>query len=93
MLLPLATCAVYNDATWALYMKITLLSLVLFALPCLAQEPPTPAFDVAWVKISGDESLRYNGPRFQAAHGSPTTHGFALRACLVLAYQMVPAQI
>jgi uncharacterized protein (TIGR03435 family) len=26
-------------------------------------------------------------------HGSLTTHGFALRAGLVLAYQMVPAQI
>jgi uncharacterized protein (TIGR03435 family) len=78
---------------WVLYMKVTLLSLVLFALSCLAQEPPTPAFDVASVKISGDDSLRYNGPRFQVAHGSLTTHGFALRACLVLAYQVVPAQI
>jgi len=74
-------------------MKVVLPSLVLFALPCLAQEPPTPAFDVASVKISGDESLRSEGPRFQVAHGSLTTHGFALRACLVLAYQMVPAQI
>jgi uncharacterized protein (TIGR03435 family) len=76
-----------------MYMKIVLLLLVSFALPCLAQEPPTPAFDVASVKISGDDSLRYNGPRFQVAHGSLTTHGFALRACLVLAYQMVPSQI
>ena len=75
------------------YMKILSLSLVFFALPCLAQEPPTPTFDVASVKISGDDSLRYDGPRFQVAHGSLTTHGFSLRACLVLAYQLVPAQI
>ena len=81
------------DAAWVLYMRIMLMSLVLFASPCLAQEPPTPAFDVASVKISGDDSLRYNGPRFQVTHGSLTTHGFALRGCLVLAYQMVPAQI
>jgi len=74
-------------------MKIMLLSLVLFALPLLAQEPPTPTFDVASVKISGDDSLRYNGPRFQVAHGTLTTHGFALRACLMLAYQMMPSQI
>src|SRR5215469_12576845 len=74
-------------------MKIMLLSLVLFALPFLAQEPPTPTFDVASVKISGDDSLRYNGPRFQVAHGTLTTHGFALRAGLMLAYQMMPAQI
>ena len=38
-------------------------------------------------------SLRYDGPRFQVAHGSLTTHGFSLCACLVLAYQLVPAQI
>jgi uncharacterized protein (TIGR03435 family) len=74
-------------------MKTVLLPLVLFALPCLAQEPPTPAFDVASVKISGDDSLHYNGPRFQVAHGTLTTHGFALRACLMLAYQMAPSQI
>jgi len=74
-------------------MKIMLPSLVLFALPCLAQEPSAPAFEVASVKISGGDSLRYNGPRFQVAHGSLTTHGFALRACLVLAYQMGPSQI
>jgi uncharacterized protein (TIGR03435 family) len=69
------------------------LSLALFALSCLAQEPPTPTFDVASVKISGDDSLRSTGPRFQVAHGSLITHGLALRACLVLAYQMSPSQI
>jgi uncharacterized protein (TIGR03435 family) len=74
-------------------MRILSLSLVFFALPCLAQGPPTATFDVASVKITGDDSLRYNGPRFQVAHGSLTTHGFALRACLVLAYQMSPSQI
>src|SRR5215472_8832813 len=73
-------------------MKITLLSLVLFALPCLAQEPPTPTFDVASVKISGDDS-RFKGLPFQVAHGTLTTHDFSLRGCLVLAYQMVPSQI
>src|SRR5215469_7903009 len=74
-------------------MKIMLPSLVLFALPCLAQEPSAPAFEVASVKISGGDSLRYNGPRFQVAHGTLTTHGLALRACLILAYQKMPAQI
>lgn len=74
-------------------MKILSLSLVFFAVSCLAQGPPTATFDVASVKIAGDDSLRYNGPRFQVAHGSLTTHGFALRACLVLAYQMAPSQI
>jgi len=73
-------------------MKITLLSLVLFALPCLAQEPPTPTFDVASVKISGDDS-RSKGLPFQVAHGTLTTHGLALRAGLMHAYQMMPAQI
>jgi len=73
-------------------MKITLLSLVLFALPCLAQEPPTPTFDVASVKISGDDSP-FKGQPFQVAHGTLTTRGFALRAGLMLAYQMMPAQI
>jgi uncharacterized protein (TIGR03435 family) len=75
-----------------IYMKTMSLSLVLFALPCFAQEPATPTFDVASVKISADDS-RYSGPPFQVAHGSLTTHGFALRVCLVLAYQMGPAQI
>lgn len=70
-------------------MRIMLLSLLVFALPCLAQESPTPAFDVASVKISGSDS-RNSGPPFQVAHGSLTTHGFSLRSCLVLAYQMVP---
>jgi uncharacterized protein (TIGR03435 family) len=74
-------------------MKLVLLSLVLFTLPSLGQEPPTPAFEVASVKISGEDSVRYNGQRFQVTHGTLTTHGFSLRACLVLAYQMVPAQI
>jgi len=74
-------------------MKTVLLSLLPFALPCLAQEPPPPAFEVASVKISGDDSLRYNGQRFQLAHGTLTTHGLALRACLILAYQVVPSQI
>jgi uncharacterized protein (TIGR03435 family) len=73
-------------------MRIMLLSLLVFALPCLAQESPTPAFDVASVKISGSDS-RNSGPPFQVAHGSLTTHGFSLRSCLVLAYQMVPSQI
>ena len=73
-------------------MRIMLLSLLVFALPCLAQESPTPAFDVASVKISGSDS-RNSGPPFQVAHGSLTTHGFSLRSCLVLAYQMVPPQI
>ena len=65
----------------------------MFALPRLAQEPPSPAFEVASVKLSDNDSLRNSGPPFQVAHGALTTHGFALRACLVLAYQMGPAQI
>ena len=75
------------------YMKILLSLLAFFALPCLAQEPPTAAFDVASVKIFGEDRPQSTGPPFQVAHGTLTTHGFALRACLVLAYQMVPAQI
>jgi uncharacterized protein (TIGR03435 family) len=74
-------------------MKTLSLPIVLFALPCLAQEPSTPAFEVASVKISGGDSLRDNRAPFQVAHGTLTTHGFSLLACLVLAYQVVPAQI
>jgi uncharacterized protein (TIGR03435 family) len=74
-------------------MRFKLLSLLLFILPCFAQETPAPAFEVASVKIAGEDSLRYVGQRFQVAHGSLTTHGLSLLACLVLSYQMGPTQI
>jgi uncharacterized protein (TIGR03435 family) len=80
-------------------MKISMLLVVLASLDCLAQPPATqappssPAFDVASLRLAGAESLRYTGPRMQTLHGSLTTHGLPLRACIQWAYQMQPSQV
>jgi uncharacterized protein (TIGR03435 family) len=65
---------------------------------CLAQPPvtlsaPAPAFEVASVRLSGPDSTNSSGPRFQTSRGSLSTRGLPLRYCIVLAYQMQPAQI
>jgi uncharacterized protein (TIGR03435 family) len=77
----------------------TLLLIVLAASDCRAQ-PPTappqssaPAFEVASVHLGTEESLRYDGARMQADHGSLTTHSLPLRACIQWAYQIPPTQV
>jgi uncharacterized protein (TIGR03435 family) len=76
----------------------TLFVVVFISFNCFAQSPPTPsptsapAFEVASVRLSGEESKRWQGRRIQTEPGSLTTHGLTLRACILWAYQ-IPAQI
>jgi len=78
---------------------ITLLVILFACLRCLGQTPPmqsstsAPMFEVASVRLSGAESTHSAGPRYQISHGSLTTRGLSLRACILLAYQLQPAQI
>lgn len=74
--------------------------LILFAVTgCLAQSPSVkstdtaPAFEVASVRLSGPDTGKIQGPRFQTSRGSLNTRGLSLRSCIVLAYQMQPIQI
>jgi uncharacterized protein (TIGR03435 family) len=77
----------------------TLLLVVLAAFECRAQptvapsQAGAPAFEVASERLGTEESLRYDGARMQAAHGSLTTHSLPLRACIPWAYQMPAAQV
>jgi uncharacterized protein (TIGR03435 family) len=80
-------------------MRTTTLSLVVLATAnSFAQAPavqPTasgPRFEVASVRLAGDESRGWQGRRIQTAPGSLTTHGLTLRACILWAYQQ-PIQI
>jgi uncharacterized protein (TIGR03435 family) len=65
---------------------------------CFAQAPAVqatgaaPRFEVASVRLAGDESRRWQGRRIQTEPGSLATHGLTLRACILWAYQQ-PVQI
>lgn len=73
-------------------MKITLFAIAA-AFSCFAQSTDSlPRFEVASVKLSDPQS-RNNAAPFQMSPGSLTTRGLPLRACIMLAYKVMPAQI
>ena len=69
-------------------MKLAILAVVAIA----AAQTPEPAFDAASIKLSTEETVRYQGRRIETSPGSLTTHGLTLRACLIWAFGQ-PAQI
>ena len=63
---------------------------------CFAQtqtQPSIERFDVASVRLASEESLHFDGPRVQVLHGSLVAHASTLRACILWAYQVQPAQL
>jgi len=76
----------------------TLFLVILATVNCFGQapaaQPPVsaPRFEVASVRLAGEESRREQGRRIQTAPGMLTTRGLTLRACILRAYQE-PIQI
>ncbi len=77
-----------------IHSRLTQVTVVGFAiaLTAIAQEVTAPAFDVASVKLAGDETVRVEGRRIQTTPTTLTTRGLSLRACILWAYGM-PAQV
>jgi uncharacterized protein (TIGR03435 family) len=74
-------------------LKITLLAITVAGFSCFAQSADSMArFEVASVKL-GDPLSRNKAVSYQMSPGSLTTRALPLRACIMLAYKVMPAQI
>jgi uncharacterized protein (TIGR03435 family) len=52
-----------------------------------------PSFEVASVRLADNDSLRFDGPRIQTSGITLTGHAASLRAYVLWAYRVLPAQL